>query len=100
MDIAEKIKYIRVNIADESQQVFASKVDVTRNTIKNWESGISKPTINHIICISLIYNISTNFLIFDGADEELCLYGLGDDEYKLLSDMIKIYRNKGLYAKE
>ena len=35
MDIADKIKFLRTNILDLSQDKFAKKIDVTRSTINN-----------------------------------------------------------------
>ena len=40
MDIADKIKFLRTNILDLSQDKFAKKIDVTRSTINNWEQGL------------------------------------------------------------
>ena len=42
MDIADKIKFLRTNILDLSQDKFAKKIDVTRATINNWEQGVSQ----------------------------------------------------------
>lgn len=89
MDIADKIKFLRVNVAQLSQNSFASKINVTRNTIKNWESGASKPTVSHIVLISLLCDVSTDYLIFDNCPYELSLNGLSNDDYKLLSDLIE-----------
>ena len=36
MDIADKIKFLRTNILDISQDKFAKKIAVTRATINNW----------------------------------------------------------------
>lgn len=94
MDIADKIKYIRTNIAKISQDDFARHLNVTRNTVKNWESGISKPTINHIILISISWGVSTDYLLIDDAPESLSLYGLNDEKYNLLLTLIKIYRER------
>ena len=37
MDIADKIKFLRTNILDISQDKFAKKIAVTRATINNWD---------------------------------------------------------------
>lgn len=94
MDIADKIKYIRTDIARTSQDEFAKRINVTRNTVKNWESGISKPTINHILLISILWGISTDFLLINNAPEALSLFGLSDEKYDLLFSLIKIYREE------
>lgn len=94
MDIADKIKYIRTNIAKISQDDFAKTINVTRNTVKNWESGISKPTVNHILHISILWGLSTDYLLIDDAPEALSLFGLSDEKYNLLSALIKLYREE------
>lgn len=91
MDIADKIKYVRSEIAQVSQEEFAKRINVTRNTIKNWENGISKPTTNHILLISILYNISTDYLLLDNAPEALSLFGLNDKKYNLLKSLIELY---------
>ena len=63
MDIADKIKFLRTNILDISQDKFAKKIAVTRATINNWEQGLSTPTIAHIKMIALVCNITTDYLI-------------------------------------
>lgn len=94
MDLADKIKYIRTDIAKISQEDFAKSLNVTRNTVKNWESGISTPTINHILLISILWGLSTDYLLFDDAPEALSLFGLSDEKYELLSSLIELYRRK------
>lgn len=39
MDIADKIKYLRNNLLDISQEEFARKVKVTRSSVSKWEDG-------------------------------------------------------------
>lgn len=91
MDIADKIKYIRSEIAQVSQEEFAKRINVTRNTIKNWETGISKPTTNHSLLISILWNVSTDYLLLDEAPEALSLFGLSNEKYSLLRSLIEIY---------
>lgn len=94
MDIADKIKYIRTDIAKISQDDFAKSINVTRNTVKNWESGISKPTTNHILLIAILWGISTDYLLMNDSPESLSLFGLSDEKYNLLNMLIKIYRER------
>lgn len=94
MDIAEKIKFLRTKIVKDSQSKFASKIDVTRNTIKNWESGTSKPSVSHIVRIALVCDVSTDFLIYENHPLELSLIGIEDYDYKFLKEMIAYLSNK------
>lgn len=94
MDIADKIKYTRINVVKISQGDFAKSINVTRNTVKNWESGISKPTVNHILLISILWGLSTDYLLIDDALEAISLFRLSDEKYHLLSSLTKIYRER------
>lgn len=94
MDIAEKIEFLRTKIVKDSQSKFASKIDVTRNTIKNWESGTSKPSVSHIVRIALVCDVSTDFLIYDNHPLELSLIGIEDYDYRFLKEMIAYLSKK------
>ena len=88
LDIHDKIKYLRTNVVHLTQNNFGSKINVSRDTIKHWESGISKPNTEQIIIISLLCNVSIDYLIFDDCPEQLNLFSLTDTQYKILSDLI------------
>ena len=83
MDIADKIKFLRTNILDLSQDKFAKKIDVTRATINNWEQGLSTPTIAHITMIALVCNITTDLSVRD----------INDEEYQILTQLINYFNN-------
>lgn len=93
-DIAEKIKFLRTNIMKMSQRDFGVGVNVTRNTVKNWESGISMPNVGHIILLSVFCGVSTDYLLFDNHPLELSLCGIDKDEYDILYNLIKLFENK------
>lgn len=66
MIIGEKITELRKK-NDLTQDKLAEKVNVTRQTISNWESNITSPDINQALKLSKIFNIS----ISDLLDEKL-----------------------------
>lgn len=94
MDIANKIKMLRTEILNISQDNFAKKIDVTRMTVKNWEEGLSKPTTSHITMIASLCNITTDYLIFDEYPLELSPIGITNEEYSLLLSVIKYFEEK------
>ena len=57
MTIAEKIYKLRTK-SGFSQEVFAEKLDVTRQSVQKWESGLSLPTIEKLISIATLFNVS------------------------------------------
>lgn len=91
MEISEKIRFLRTNIVNLSQEAFAKKINVTRTTIKNWENGTSTPTVSHILLISLLCNVSTDYLIGNSSQYCLSLYGINDKKYFILSELISFF---------
>lgn len=57
MTISEKIYKLRTK-SGFSQEVFAEKLDVTRQSVQKWESGLSLPTIEKLISIATLFNVS------------------------------------------
>ena len=57
MEIGEKLKNSRMN-AGMTQEQIAEQINVSRQTISNWENGKSLPDVISFIKISDIYQIS------------------------------------------
>lgn len=70
MDIGKKIiKYRKKNKL--SQEQFAEKLSVSRQTISNWELNITKPDIKQIKNISNILNISIDDLLDNNGNNSV-----------------------------
>ena len=48
---------------DWSQSQLAHKLHVSIKTIKNWESDISDPSAEHIVLLSHIFQVSSDYLL-------------------------------------
>lgn len=62
MSVSEKIKEIRKN-QNLTQEQFAEKIFVSRNTVAKWESNRGCPDIQNLITISDVYEISLDDLM-------------------------------------
>ena len=62
MDLGKKIIEMRKK-AKLSQEQLAEKLDVTRQTISNWENGKFYPDIDVLVKISKCFNISLDDLL-------------------------------------
>ena len=78
MDLSEKIKYHREVILEISQKDLAVLLSVTRGSIINWEAGISKPSTANIMALASIFNVTTDYLIYEDHPYELSLKYLND----------------------
>lgn len=66
MNLEKKIIEFRKKM-NLTQEQLANKLDVTRQTISNWESGITSPDINQALSLAKIFGVA----ITDLLDEEL-----------------------------
>lgn len=68
MTLAEKILQLRKK-RNWSQEELAEKLDLTRQSISKWESGTSIPDLNHIVKLSALFEVSTDYLLKDESDD-------------------------------
>ena len=92
MNISDKIKHIRRNLLKQTQKEFAIKIGVSRNTIKNWENALSKPTTSHLLMIGMTSGVSLDFLIFDDVELQLCTNELDEEQYQIINNLINYIR--------
>lgn len=68
MNISEKILKLRKE-KGLSQEAFAEKLGVSRQSVSKWESSGSLPDIDKIIAMSELFGVSTDYLLKDEAAE-------------------------------
>lgn len=64
MSISEKIFNLRKE-SGMSQEAFAEKLGVSRQSVSKWESGVSLPETDKILAISELFSVSTDYLLKD-----------------------------------
>lgn len=62
MNIGKKIVELRKG-SNYTQEKLASKLDITRQTLSNWESNISSPDLEQAKKIAELFNISLDDLV-------------------------------------
>lgn len=68
MILADKIIMLRKK-QGWSQEELAEKLEVSRQSVSKWESGLSVPDLNKIIGMSALFGVSTDFLLKDELEE-------------------------------
>lgn len=71
MDIGQKLKNARVS-AGMTQEKVAEKINVSRQTISNWENNKSYPDIHSVLSLSDLYSISLDKLL--KGDDKMIAY--------------------------
>lgn len=79
MSIGEKIKIARINLK-LSQEEVSEKLNITRQTLSNWENDRFLPDILNVIKMSKLYDISLDELL---KDENKIIEKLEKDTQKL-----------------
>ncbi len=67
--LSEKIINLRKS-RGWSQEELAEKLDVSRQSVSKWESGVSNPELDKIVAMSTLFGVSTDYLLKDSATEE------------------------------
>ena len=62
MDIGKRLQRSRME-AGLTQEQAAEALDVTRQTVSNWETGKTYPDIKNIVDISELYHVSLDCLL-------------------------------------
>lgn len=88
MDLGKKIMTMR-NEKNLSQEQLAEKLNVTRQTISNWENGKFYPDIDSLVNLSKFFNVSLDVLL--SCDDKVL------DYLKDSTDIVKSNKNI-LYA--
>ena len=68
MNISEKILKLRKE-KGLSQEAFAEKLGVSRQSVSKWESSGALPDIDKIIAMSELFGVSTDYLLKDEMTE-------------------------------
>lgn len=68
MDFAKKVRYLREN-AGFSQGDVADRLDVTRPTVSNWESGRARPRLNKLTELAELFDTTVADLMGEDASE-------------------------------
>lgn len=67
--LSEKIINLRKS-RGWSQEELAERLDVSRQSVSKWESGISNPDLDKIVAMSTLFGVSTDYLLKDVTSEE------------------------------
>lgn len=70
MDLSEKLLTLR-KANNLTQEQFAEKLDVSRQSISKWESGQASPELDKIVAMSAIFNVTTDYLLKSSEIDDL-----------------------------
>lgn len=65
--LSDRIATLRKD-AGWSQEELAERLGVSRQAVSKWESGASQPDLERVLALSELFEVSTDYLLKDGAD--------------------------------
>ena len=90
--LSEKNRFVRKNILKLNVNDFVDLLGVNRRTISAWENEGMNPSLNNIINISILSNISIDSFIKGNKGFELVCRDISREQYDFLNEVIKEYR--------
>ena len=91
--IADKIKLLR-EMSGMTQAELARKLGVTRSGVNAWEMGITTPSTQYIVELSLLFKVSTDYLLDMPSGTTLSVDGLSEREIASIREIIECMRDR------
>lgn len=89
-----RIKKLRVK-SGMTQTQLAKLLSVTRSSVNAWEMGISVPTAAKLVELSLLFHVSTDYLLGLEQKEAIKLDGLCEEQKGILYSLTYFQRQNG-----
>ena len=89
----ERIKELRLALR-MNQVEFASKLNVTKQCVSNWENAYIQPSIDMLIKISKTFSVSTDWLLSLNHQNVLDVSGLSIEEIVHLQNIVNDLKNR------
>lgn len=91
--IANKIKYQRKVRKGITQSQLASLLNVSRSSVNNWEAGVSSPTLQNLIMLSNVFDVSIDYFISSNKGvDEILLNKLTASQKEVIVNLINCYK--------
>ncbi len=91
--IADKIKLLREK-RGITQSELARRLGITRSGVNAWEMGITIPSTQYIVELSLLFKVSTDYLLDMPNTASVSVEGLNDREISAVVELIDCIKNK------
>jgi len=77
-----------------TQAELARKLGVTRSGVNAWEMGITTPSTQYIVELSLLFKVSTDYLLDMPSGTTLSVDGLSEREIASIREIIECMRDR------
>ena len=93
VDFGERLKQLRLQ-ENLTQQQLANRLGVTKSVVSYYELQERYPSPDILIKLASIFHVSTDYLLGLKQSETVDLYGLNDEDIKLVKHLVTHLQNK------
>lgn len=83
----ERVKNLRLSLG-LNQIEFGEKLNVTKQSVSNWENGNIQPSIDMLIKISMVFSVETDYLLGLDNNRKLDVTGLSDRQISYIQQLV------------
>lgn len=84
---AERVKSLRLSLG-LNQVEFGKKLNVTKQSVSNWENGNIQPSIDMLMKIATIFSVKTDYLLGLDNIRSLDASGLTEQQISYIQQLI------------
>lgn len=93
IEIGSKIKQLRTS-KNLTQDQLANRLSVTKSVISAYENGLRFPSLEVLIQLSYVFNVTTDYLLGVNKKRVVEVSDLSESQIELLNKLIEELRNK------
>lgn len=94
--LGDKIKELRIE-ARYTQEELARRLNVTKASISAYERNARQPSLDVVISIARVFNVSTDYLLLSKSNMIVEVTGLDSDQRKSVRELANLYRTINRY---
>lgn len=95
--LGDKIRDLRKN-ARYTQNELAERINVTKASISAYERNIRQPSLDVIISLARVFNVSTDFILLGKPDIVIEISDLNDEQRKNICEAVNLYKVYNRYS--
>ena len=95
--LGDKIRDLRKS-ARYTQDELAGRINVAKASISAYERNVRQPSLDVIISIARVFNVSTDYLLLGKQDMVIEISDLNDEQRKNICEAVKLYKIYNSYC--
>ena len=94
VNFGNTLKMLRTR-ASLSQEQLAQQLGITKGMVSSYETSMRMPSYQILLKISLVFNVSTDYLLGKTTEDMINLSGLSEKQKALVCEIINQFRAGG-----